>query len=201
MTDAELAPLAKAGDRAAVNELLRRNVREATRMVCRRLWLLRRGYLADEAPSMAFRVLWDCIADWSPETCTLLTFARRPLLWAVDDVIATLAAPTLVPAATTSARARHARRPRSLDEPDADGNPRGNGLAAPPVDVAAFLDAHRILTLLKPRDADYLLRVAQGETLTEIAAAEGVSRERGRQVYDQALRRARDVAKDTRINA
>lgn len=194
MTDAELAPRAKGGDRWAMSELLRRNAKAATAMARLMFVLARRPRLADEAASVALHVLWQCVADWNPERASLLTYARKPLRWAVDDVIATVGASVFVPGNVSSAQAKRARQGRYLDVVvTEDGDTVGDMLRAAPVPMCAAHDAEHMLRFLPANQAECMWRAACDETLDDIATSRGVTRQAVHQAIARGEKRAREV--------
>ena len=194
MTDAELAPRAKGGDRWAMNELLRRNAKAATAMARLMFVLARRPRLADEAASVALHVLWERVETWNPERASLLTYARKPLRWAVDDAIAIVGAPVFVAATSNGARAKRARQGRCLDVVvTEDGETVGDTLRAAPVPMCAAHDAEHMLRFLPANQAECMWREACGETLDDIAASRGVTRQAVHQAVARGEKRAREV--------
>lgn len=195
MTEHDLAPLAKAGNRAAVNELLRRTAPALRAIVNRHLRRRPTAHdVREDAHAEAMVRAWGAIPTWDPALGSLATYVKRWLLQDVKDLACSLGGAVHVPrGADNTGYREHAamgtRRPRSMDAPavnDFDGDPLVETLTGRAVDPATTHDAARVLSLVEPRAAAVLWRRACGDTWDEIAADMGTAKQAAEEMGSNA---------------
>lgn len=193
MTDAELAAKANAGDRAAMNALLARHDRAVGSIVFRALRQTRRAFdVYDDALQAGREALWRCVRSWDPERAPLMVFAWKPIEREAWDVAARMGH-----AVKARFGVRSPRPPVCLDAPIGD-DPNAPAvvtlLSSPPHDIGAAADVERVLSQMRPEEAEIIRRIAGGDRDSEIAEERGVSRQCIQQFHARALKRAGRIA-------
>lgn len=194
MTEHDLAPLAKAGNRAAVNELLRRAAPALRAHVNRCLRRRQPAFdVREDAFAEAMVRAWGAIRTWDPELGSLVTYVKTWLSQDVKDIACSLGGAVHVPrGADATGYREHAavgtRAPRSMDEPLVEGgHTLVETLASPTIDPASALDAARLLSLVEPRPARVLWRRACGDTWQEIADDMGTEKQAAEEMGGNAV--------------
>lgn len=151
MTDCDLVARAKAGDRAAVNAILREATPDIRRLV--RVVLLSRGAplsLLDDAVSEALVVAWKAIGNWNPAV-GLARFARVAIRGVAHEI------------ATDATRDK--------------GEALHDRLPAPEADLDMALDAAAMLRRIRPQRARIMWQVACGDEYSEVGEDMGCSKQ------------------------
>ena len=177
----------KAGDILAGDRLLRMHaglihkaVRPYQSARCELDDLLQTGRMA----------LLDCVQDHDPARSKFSTFALLKMSGAAWRFAR--AGRYIVSDGTRSKDAQ--RFASSLDAPIGDGGETfGSLLAAPTLDLMAAVDVESLVATLPRRERDVLRRhyIGRGETLQEIGASVGLTRERIRQIKQDGIDRLR----------
>lgn len=192
MTDESLAARAKAGDRAAMNALLIRHEPYIRRMVARALRQAKRLFdVREDALQVGRMAFWRCVKAWDPSQAPLENFAWKAIQNAVWDEAAHMGHGAKV------RFGKKAPRVECIDAPvgeDADSPPLVASFVALNPDAATRPDAERILGQLEAFEVELLCRVAADDSLADIGADYGVTRERARQWYEKARHRAERIA-------
>ena len=208
MTDRDLASLAKAGDRAAVNELLRR----ATPALRWHVRLALRGAGAsfdvfEDAFAAALEQAWKAVDRWDPEQGSLAAFVGPGVRSATRRLAGQMGHAVSIPSYHGAEKTRYVDRrrfgrnkARSMDAapvgaPD-DSAPLVERLPGSEESPESTHDAARILSRLSREDGRFLWAHACDEMNVEIAETMGCSREWAGTALRKALHRARLVACD-----
>lgn len=182
MTEADLAPLAKAGDRRAVEELLRRARPQVERIAWRTLQFVRTPFdVTDDAVSVGLLAVWRTIPAW-PDGVGLIRFARKNVRKAVLSIAYRRG----------FAVGGHAAPSSSLDAPVSEDSDTTASDLLPAEDdpLEPAIDVARVLSALPPQEADVLLRHSAGEDFSEIGPTKQAAHKR----YHRAIARAHKVA-------
>lgn len=201
MTDADLAKLAKAGDRRAVEELLV-IARPAVRAIVGREMRRQRVTfdIFEDAVAEGMLAVWNALRTWDPERLSLMSFAETGIKRRLWRLAALRGHAVSVPyaagrkAKTIGARDAAMGKARSLQQPapgaDSDSPPMLDMMAAEVVDPADVVDVKRVLAKLNERDLDIVLRHMDGDTRAEMARDFGVSKELANRHFHRAMSRA-----------
>lgn len=202
MTDRDLASLAKAGDRAAVNELLRR----ATPALRWHVRLALRGAGAsfdvfEDAFAAALEQAWKAVDRWDPEQGSLAAFVGPGVHSESTRIAGQMGHAASIPSYYGAEQSKYARfrntglrRPHSMESPlPGSDNPdplveRLRGAAANP---EVRHDAARILGRLSEREARVLWVRANQGTDEDAGRAVGCSGDYAGTLLTRALVRAR----------
>jgi DNA-directed RNA polymerase specialized sigma24 family protein len=177
--DIDLAARAKAGDRAAVNELLRRSLPALRSIVRGALRHLRTSFsVYDDALAEAMRQAWCAIPKWDPELGSLATYVRQSVRFAVPRIAGDIGHAACLPVYDGVDQSRYASdrnawmsSTSSMEAQFANSESTLHDVLPSTFrDPADVIDATRALGVLTEREADILWRVACGDTYVEIAA-------------------------------
>lgn len=179
-----LETLAKAGDPAAVNELLRLSMPRVRAIVFAAL----RGtgvafHHYESLCADAMVITWGAISRWRGDA-SLTSMVSTPIRRAVW--------------AFAAKQRGHERATDSLEKPVVQNMERGwtinDTLRANNADPDLAIDARRVLAAMKPAQAALLWRVAaEGEEQAEIADETGTSRQNIHLKYNRAVANARTL--------
>jgi DNA-directed RNA polymerase specialized sigma24 family protein len=203
VTDCDLVARAKAGERDAVNEVLRQAIPALRRIVAVALAQTRCFSLFDDALADAMERAWNAIPKWDPARGSLAALVRLQVLEETRRLASYLGHAVDVPHYDGANETRYAQdRERALGRArsmEATGRDSESGIApslsetiqAPFVDPAHAVDAQRVLARIDAEAASVLWRVACDETYGEIGAERGVTKEAIRNRHMAAVAAAR----------
>ncbi len=204
MIPLDLALRAKAGDRAAVNEVLRLSLPAIRWHVGRALRTVHTSFdVFEDAVAEGVEQAWKAIEKWDPTRGDLATLIRpgtregaRRLAGALGHAVDLPSYHGAEKTRYAADRAHGARFVRSMEAPVSaeSEEPRSETMPGVHADPEAQHDVARILAGLSERQADILRAHAEGDTNVEIGAALGFSGEYVKTLMRQAICSARDVA-------
>lgn len=202
MTEHDLSTLAKAGDRVAANELLRRAEPHLRRLAARLSSRRRTAYpVEDEVLSEAMEKAWRAIPTWDPARGSLAKYVAPGMRAVAKRAALRLGHAVEIPdyaggedAGRYAEDRARAMRTRSADAQlgaDPDAPALVDTLPARTADPVTALDAERVLRLLDPRAATVLRCRANGDQYPEIAAELGCKKQNVERIECHALDAAR----------